>query len=78
MRTVAEDWEEKMIEKMAEVFKNMGMPVDTAQLRAMLNQFRSQFDAMGIDPEKLAKGDVNFKGGGGKLKKVKWLRGGVR
>jgi len=57
---VAEDWEEKMIEKMAEVFKNMGMPVDTAQLRAMLNQFRSQFDAMGIDPEKLAKGDVNF------------------
>lgn len=57
---MAEDWEEKMIEKMAEVFKNMGMPVDTAQLRAMLNQFRSQFDAMGIDPEKLAKGDVNF------------------
>ena len=57
---MAEDWEEKMIEKMAEVFKNMGMPVDTAQLRAMLNQLRSQFDAMGIDPEKLAKGDVNF------------------
>ena len=57
---MAEDWEEKMIEKMAEVFKNMGMPVDTAQLRAMLNQFRSQFDAMGIDPERFAKGDVNF------------------
>ena len=57
---MAEDWEEKMIEKMAEVFKNMGMPVDTEQLRTMLNQFRSQFDAMGIDPERLAKGDVNF------------------
>ena len=34
---MAEDWEEKMIEKMAEVFKNMGMPVDTEQLLSLIH-----------------------------------------
>ena len=57
---MAEDWEEKMLEQMAEMFRNMGMAVDIEQLRTMMDQFRSQFDAMGINPEKLAKGDVNF------------------
>ena len=57
---MAEDWEEKMLEKMAEMFQNMGMKVDIAQLRTLMGQFRSQFDAMGIDPERFAKGDVNF------------------
>ena len=57
---MAEDWEEKMLEKMAEMFSNMGMSVDIDQLRTLMDQFRSQFDSMGIDPEKIAKGDVNF------------------
>jgi hypothetical protein len=57
---MAEDWEEKMLKQMAEMFSNMGMSVDIDQLRTMMGQFRSQFDSMGIDPERLAKGDVNF------------------
>ncbi|MDP6869964.1 MAG: hypothetical protein QGI21_04250 [Candidatus Poseidoniaceae archaeon] len=55
-----EDWEEKMLEQMADMFKNMGMSIDIEQLRTLMNQFRGQFDAMGIDPERLSKGDVNF------------------
>jgi HSP20 family molecular chaperone IbpA len=57
---MAEDWEEKMLEQMAEMFKNMGMEIDMAQLRKLMEQFRSQFDDMGLDAERLAKGDVNF------------------
>jgi len=57
---MAEDWEEKMLEQMAEMFRNMGMSVDINQLKAMMKQFQSKFEAMGIDPERLAKGDVNF------------------
>ncbi len=57
---MAEDWEEKMLEQMAEMFSNMGMSVDIDQLRTLMDQFRSQFDSMGIDPERIAKGDVNF------------------
>ena len=49
-----------MLEQMAEMFKNMGMSVDISQLRKLMNQFRDQFDSMGLDPERLAKGDVNF------------------
>ena len=57
---MAEDWEEKMLEQMAEMFQKMGMSVDIKQLKAMMKQFQSKFEAMGIDPERLAKGDVNF------------------
>ena len=57
---MAEDWEEKMLEQMAEMFRSMGMSVDINQLKAMMKQFQSKFESMGIDPERLAKGDVNF------------------
>ena len=57
---MAEDWEEKMLEQMAEMFQKMGMTVDIKQLKAMMKQFQSKFEAMGIAPERLAKGDVNF------------------
>ena len=57
---MAEDWEEKMLEQMAEMFRNMGMSVDINQLKAMMKQFQSKFESMGIDPERLAKGDVNL------------------
>ncbi|MCS5532897.1 MAG: hypothetical protein NZ736_01405 [Candidatus Poseidoniaceae archaeon] len=55
-----EDWEEKLIEQMSEMFRNMGMPIDKAQLRKLMEQFRGQFEEMGIDAEKIAKGEVNF------------------
>ena len=45
---------------MAEMFEKMGMSVDVKQLKAMMKQFQSKFEAMGINPERLAKGDVNF------------------
>ena len=57
---MTEDWEEKMLEQMAEMFQKMGMTVDIKQLKAMMKQFQSKFEAMGIDPERHAKGDVNF------------------
>ena len=60
MRKMAEDWEKKMLEQMAEMFRSMGMSVDMDQLKALMNQFRTQFDSMGFDPEKIAKGDMKF------------------
>jgi len=34
--------------------------MDKEQIRGMMEQFRSQFENMGLDAEKIAKGDVNF------------------
>lgn len=56
----SEDWEEKLIEQLVEMFRNMGMHMDKEQIRGMMEQFRSQFENMGLDAEKIAKGDVNF------------------
>tara|TARA_B110000444_G_scaffold97003_1_gene91982 strand:+ start:80754 stop:81470 length:717 start_codon:yes stop_codon:yes gene_type:complete len=56
----ADDFEEKLIEQITEMFKNMGMNLDKKQIRALMEQFRSQFENLGIDAEKIAKGDVNF------------------
>ena len=58
--TGADDWEEKLVEQLVEMFRNMGMNMDKEQIRGMMEQFRSQFENMGLDAEKLAKGDVNF------------------
>ena len=58
--TDSEDWEEKLIEQLVEMFRNMGMHMDKEQIRGMMGQFRSQFENMGLDAEKIAKGDVNF------------------
>jgi hypothetical protein len=57
---MAEDWEEKMLEQMKEMFSSMGMNIDIEQLRGLMEQFRDQFESMGLDAERLAKGDVNF------------------
>jgi hypothetical protein len=54
------DWEEDLIEQMVEMFKGMGMSLNKDQVRKLMNQFRSQFENLGIDAEKIAKGDVNF------------------
>jgi len=55
-----DDFEEKLIEQITELFRNMGMDLDKKQIRALMEQFRSQFENLGLDAEKIAKGDVNF------------------
>ena len=54
------DWEDDLIEQMVEMFKGMGMSLNKEQVRKLMTQFRSQFENMGLDAEKIAKGDVNF------------------
>ncbi len=55
-----DDFEEKLIEQITELFRNMGMNLDKKQIRALMEQFRSQFESLGLDAEKIAKGDVNI------------------
>ena len=55
-----DDWEEKMLDQLERLLSNMGMNMSREQLRALLQQFRSQFEKMGIDEERIAKGDVNI------------------
>ena len=58
--TGSEDWEKQVLEQMVEMFKNMGLDVDADDLRLMMEQIQSQFDKMGVDPEKIASGDVKI------------------
>ena len=58
--SAADDWEEQMIDRMVEMFQNMGMSLSKQQIKALMGQFKSQFDKMGLDAENMAKGDVNF------------------
>ena len=54
------DWEEQMLKQMEEMFRSIGMNIDIEQLRSLMDQFRCQFESMGLDSERLEKGDVNF------------------
>lgn len=56
----SEDWEEQMIERLVDMFRSMGMSLNKEQIKKLMQQFKSQFDNLGLDPEKIAKGDVNF------------------
>ena len=59
--SVADDkWEDAFLDKLEEMLRNMGMPIGREQLKGFLNQFKDQFDSLGINPEKIAKGEVNF------------------
>jgi hypothetical protein len=64
------DWEEQMLKQMEEMFRSMGMNIDIEQLRSLMDQFRSQFESMGLDSERLEKGDVNFNFDMSKLMKM--------
>ena len=55
-----EDWEEQMIDRLVEMFQNMGMSLNKEQVKGLMSQFKSQFESMGLDAEKLSSGDVNF------------------
>ena len=58
--TDKDNFEEKLLEQLTEMFRNMGMNLDKEQIRKLMEQFRSQFENLGLDAEKIAKGDVNF------------------
>ena len=55
-----DDWEEQMIDKLVEMFKGMGMSLNKSQVKTMMEQFKSQFEKMGLDADKLNSGEVNF------------------
>ena len=44
-----DNFEEKLLEQLTEMFRNMGMNLDKEQIRALMEQFRSQFDKLGLD-----------------------------
>ena len=54
------DWEEQMLNKLAEMFKQMGMDVNASTLKDMMGQFQKKFEELGIDSEKIAKDGVNL------------------
>jgi len=58
--SVGDDFEGKILEEMARMFSEMGMPVDVELLQNMMRQVREQFEAMGIDPEQMASTDIRM------------------
>ena len=56
----SDDWEEKMLKEMAEMFNKMGMSIDVSMLKNMMSQVREQFEKMGIDPEKMSNKDIRI------------------
>jgi HSP20 family molecular chaperone IbpA len=55
-----DNFDEEAIEEMARMFEQMGMPVDIDTLKSMIEQVRSQFEEMGIDPEKVSMNEVKL------------------
>jgi HSP20 family molecular chaperone IbpA len=51
-----EDWEEQLLQQLSTMFQDMGMDLDVAALKGMMEQIRTQLEESGIDPEKLEKG----------------------
>ena len=55
-----DDWEEQMIDRLVEMFRNMGMSLNKEQIKGLMKQVTAQFEKMGLDADKLSSGDVNF------------------
>ena len=55
-----DNFDEEAIEEMARMFEQMGVPVDINTLKSMIEQVRSQFEEMGIDPEKVSMSEVKL------------------
>jgi hypothetical protein len=55
-----DDFDEESMEEMARMFEQMGMPIDVKTLKSMIKQVRSQFEEMGIDPEKVSMSEVKL------------------
>ena len=64
-----DEWEDQILKQMVEMFRQMGLDLDEADLSKMMNQIQSQFEDLGIDPEKLSSGNVkiNLQGDFGNL-----------
>ena len=45
---MTDDWEDDLLDKLEEMLRNMGMPINREQLKGFMNQFKDQFDALGI------------------------------
>ena len=60
----SDEWEEKMIQQMLNLFNQMGMPVDRSELEDTISRIRRQFESMGIDAESIYNSNVkmNFQG----------------
>jgi antitoxin component of RelBE/YafQ-DinJ toxin-antitoxin module len=54
----SDDIDQKILEEMARVFEQMGMPIDMKTLRAMFEQVRGQFEEMGFDLNRVEMGEV--------------------
>jgi HSP20 family molecular chaperone IbpA len=55
-----DDFDEEAMEEMVRMFEQMGMPIDVKTLKSMIKQVRSQFEEMGIDPEKVSMSEVKL------------------
>ena len=55
-----DEFDEEAMEEMVRMFEQMGMPVDVKTLKSMIKQVRSQFQEMGIDPEKMSMNEVKL------------------
>ena len=64
-----DEWEDQILKQMVEMFRQMGLDLDESDLSKMMNQIQSQFEDLGIDPEKLSSGNVkiNLQGDFGNL-----------
>ena len=60
----SDEWEEKMIEQMLNLFNQMGLPIDKSELKDTISRIRQQFDNLGIDAESIYNSNVkmNFQG----------------
>jgi len=55
-----DDFDEEAMEEMTKMFEQMGMPIDIETLKSMIKQVRSQFEQMGLDPEKVSMSEVKL------------------
>jgi len=55
-----DEWEDQLLKQMVEMFRQIGMDLNEDDLARMMNQIQSQFEDLGIDPEKLRSGDFKF------------------
>ncbi len=49
-----DEFDAEIIEEMARMFEETGIPIDIQTLRSMIDQVRNQFEEMGIDPDRMA------------------------
>ena len=55
-----DEFEEKLLEQMAKMFADMGMPIDVELLQNMMRQVRDQFEEMGLDPDRMASTEIKM------------------